>query len=66
MGLGDTILEGNNESAQNKAKAIMIIRHHIQEELKNEYLTIKNPLIVEKFKRKIQQPKINGFAKSSV
>ena len=51
-GLGDTILEGNNESAQNKAKAIMIIRHHIQEELKNEYLTIKNPLDLWKNLRK--------------
>ena len=44
MGLEDTILEGNNESTQNKAKAIMLIRHHIQEELKNKYLSIKNPL----------------------
>ena len=42
--LSDTIVEDNNESVQNKAKAIMIIRHHIQEELKNEYLTIKNLL----------------------
>jgi len=46
MGLGDTIVEGNSASAQDQAKAIMIIRRHIQEELKNEYLTIENPFVL--------------------
>ena len=44
MGLDETIVEGNSASAQDKAKAIMFIRHHIQEEIKNEYLTIEDPL----------------------
>ena len=44
MGLEKTIVEGNSASAQDKAKAIMIIRYHIQEEIKNEYLTIEDPL----------------------
>ena len=44
MELRETIVEGNSASAQDKAKAIMIIRHYIQEEIKNEYLTIEDPL----------------------
>ena len=44
MGLAETIVEGNSASAQDKTKSIMIIRHHIQEEIKNEYLTIENSL----------------------
>ena len=46
MGLGDTIVEGNSASAHDRANAIVIIRHHIQEELKNEYLTVKDPLVL--------------------
>ena len=34
MGLGDTIVEGNSASTCDRANAIMIIRRHIQEELK--------------------------------
>ena len=44
MGLGKTIVEENDATEQEKAKFIMIIRHHIQEGLKNEYMTIKDPL----------------------
>ena len=46
MGLGDTIVEGNSTSARDRANAIVIIRRHIQEELKNEYLTVKDPLVL--------------------
>ncbi|KAK1430133.1 hypothetical protein QVD17_12672 [Tagetes erecta] len=42
--LGDTIKEGNEATDQNKAKAMIFLRHHIHEDLKNEYLTIKDPL----------------------
>ena len=48
MRLGDTIVEGNNAFARDRANAIMLIRRHIQEELKNEYLTVKDPLVLWK------------------
>ncbi|XP_022036585.1 uncharacterized protein LOC110938888 [Helianthus annuus] len=44
--LGDTIKEGNKTSTQEKAKAMIFLRHHIHESLKNEYLTIKDPLVL--------------------
>ncbi|XP_022019256.1 uncharacterized protein LOC110919291 [Helianthus annuus] len=44
--LGDTIKEGNKTSTQDKAKAMIFLRHHIHESLKNEYLTIKDPLVL--------------------
>lgn len=43
-GLGNTIIQGNEESNQDKAKAMIFLRHHIDEGLKSEYLTIKDPL----------------------
>ena len=43
MGLGDTIKEGNKASEQDKAKAMIFLRHHLDEGLKTEYLTIKDP-----------------------
>ncbi|KAJ0454673.1 hypothetical protein HanIR_Chr15g0742771 [Helianthus annuus] len=44
--LGDTIKEGNKASTQDKAKAMIFLRHHIHEALKSEYLTIKDPLVL--------------------
>ncbi|XP_042465820.1 uncharacterized protein LOC122048296 [Zingiber officinale] len=44
MDLGDSIKDGNKESLQNRAKAMIFIRHHLHEALKIEYLTIKDPL----------------------
>nr|XP_043611702.1 uncharacterized protein LOC122583351 [Erigeron canadensis] len=44
--LGDTIKEENTTSAQDKAKAMIFLRHHIHELLKNEYLTVKDPLVL--------------------
>nr|XP_016479289.1 PREDICTED: uncharacterized protein LOC107800606 [Nicotiana tabacum] len=41
--LGDTIKEGNEASSQNKAKTIIFLRHHVDEGLKSEYLTLKDP-----------------------
>ncbi|CAJ2645576.1 unnamed protein product [Trifolium pratense] len=43
-GNGDTIKEGNNTSAQQKAKAMIFLRHHLHGDLKIEYLTVKDPL----------------------
>ena len=34
MNLEETIRDGNNESQQNSAKAMIFIRHHLHEELK--------------------------------
>nr|XP_017239229.1 PREDICTED: uncharacterized protein LOC108212006 [Daucus carota subsp. sativus] len=44
MGLGDTIKEGNVKTEQEKAKAMIFLRHHLHEGLKTEYLTVKDPL----------------------
>ncbi|XP_048497859.1 uncharacterized protein LOC125496448 [Beta vulgaris subsp. vulgaris] len=45
-GHGNTIKAGNNESDQDKAKAMIFLRHHLHEALKNEYLTVKDPVEV--------------------
>nr|XP_009795264.1 PREDICTED: uncharacterized protein LOC104241989 [Nicotiana sylvestris] len=42
-GLGDTITQGNEASSQDKAKAMIFLRHHLDEGLKVEYLTAKDP-----------------------
>ncbi|XP_057249392.1 uncharacterized protein LOC130590836 [Beta vulgaris subsp. vulgaris] len=41
--LGDTIKEGYKATSQNKAKAMIFLRHHLHEGLKIEYLTVKYP-----------------------
>ncbi|XP_049352720.1 uncharacterized protein LOC125817215 [Solanum verrucosum] len=41
MGLGDTIKEENKASKQNYARAMIFLRHHLDEILKIEYLTVK-------------------------
>ncbi|XP_019260104.1 PREDICTED: uncharacterized protein LOC109238132 [Nicotiana attenuata] len=43
-GLGNTITQGNEASSQDKAKAMIFLRHHLDEGLKVEYLTVKDPL----------------------
>ena len=45
-GLEDTIKEENNASKQHRAKVIIFLRHHIHDDLKNEYLTVKDPLVL--------------------
>ncbi|XP_052875879.1 uncharacterized protein LOC108488044 [Gossypium arboreum] len=45
-GLGEAIKEGNEESTQDKAKAMIFLRHHLHEGLKAEYLTVKGPQIL--------------------
>ena len=42
--LGETIKDENKASQQEKAKAMIFLRHHLHEDLKTEYLTVKDPL----------------------
>ncbi|KAM1291255.1 hypothetical protein ACFX13_018679 [Malus domestica] len=42
--LGDTIREENNSSSQERAKAMIFIRRHLDETLKSEYLTVEDLL----------------------
>jgi len=46
MDLGDIIKDDNEKSSQNKVKAMIFLHPHLHEELKIEYLTIKNPFIL--------------------
>ena len=46
MGLQDTIQENNQASNQNRAKAMIFLRHHLDEGLKMKYLTVKDPLVL--------------------
>ncbi|XP_070043852.1 uncharacterized protein [Nicotiana tomentosiformis] len=43
-GLGNTIIQENEASNQDKAKAMIFLRHHLHKGLKTEYLTVKDPL----------------------
>ncbi|KAK4737199.1 hypothetical protein R3W88_000896 [Solanum pinnatisectum] len=43
-GLGDSIIKANKASSQDKAKAMIFLRHHLDESLKVEYLIVKDPL----------------------
>ena len=42
--LGDTIKEESSSSSQDRAKAMIFIRRHLDEALKSEYLTVDDPL----------------------
>ncbi|XP_031120989.1 uncharacterized protein LOC116024238 [Ipomoea triloba] len=42
-GLGETIKENNDVSIQDRVKAMIFIRHHLDQGLKDEYLTVKEP-----------------------
>ncbi|KAK4724950.1 hypothetical protein R3W88_027729 [Solanum pinnatisectum] len=46
MDLVDTINDNNQASSQDRAKAMIFIRPHLDEGLKLQYLTIKDPLIL--------------------
>ena len=46
MNLGNTIKERNDASMHDSAKALIFLRHHIDEGLKGEYLTVKDPFII--------------------
>ncbi|XP_050219814.1 uncharacterized protein LOC126670189 [Mercurialis annua] len=42
----DTIKERNNASTQDREKVMIFLRHHLDEGLKNEYLSKDNPLVL--------------------
>ena len=42
MNLGETIKEENEESQQDCANVLIFLRHHLHEDLTNEYLIVKN------------------------
>ena len=44
--IGETIKERNQRSLQDRAKTLIFLRHNLHEDLKIEYLTVKNPLIL--------------------
>ena len=44
--LGETIKETNSASLQDRGKALIFLHHHLDESLKNEYLTVKDPLVL--------------------
>ncbi|XP_070035736.1 uncharacterized protein [Nicotiana tomentosiformis] len=46
MGLGEAIKYTNKASTQDCAKVLFFLRHHLDEGLKIEYLTVKDPLIL--------------------
>jgi hypothetical protein len=57
-GNGDAIRVGNKASDQEKAKALIFIRRHLHEDLKNEYLTVKDPLVLwNKLKERYEHQK---------
>lgn len=48
MGLTNTIKENNNALIQDKAKAMIFIRRHLDEGLKYEYMIVKDPKVLWK------------------
>ena len=46
MNLGNTIKGENTASLHDCAKALIFLRHHIDEGLKSEYLMVKDPVIL--------------------
>ncbi|XP_019251167.1 PREDICTED: uncharacterized protein LOC109230092 [Nicotiana attenuata] len=46
MGLADTIKDKNQASNQDRAKAMIFLRHHLDEGLKMKYLTVKDSIIL--------------------
>ena len=44
MGLLETLNEENNSSRMDKARSLIFLRRHLVESLKNEYLTIRDPV----------------------
>ncbi|XP_026458462.1 uncharacterized protein LOC113358972 [Papaver somniferum] len=41
--LGNTIVQNNKESPENRSKTLIFLRHHLDEALKSQYLTMKDP-----------------------
>ena len=48
INLGNIIKEGKTAPQHDSVKALIFLRHHIDEGLKSEYLMVKDPLIIWK------------------
>ena len=44
MNLGNIIKEGNQAFLKDRAESLIFLRHHLHEDLKIEYFTVKDPL----------------------
>ena len=67
MNLGNTLKDGNQAFQQDHAKAMIFIRHHLHEELKTKYLTVKRPYpLMEKFKGEIWESEDRNPPKNSL
>ena len=44
--MGETIKEINSASVQDRVKALIFLRHHPDESVKKEYITVKDPLVL--------------------
>jgi len=65
--LGDTNKVDNQASMQDRAKSMIFIRHHLHEELKSEYLTVKDLLVLwNDIKERYKNKKICKPPKSSL
>ena len=42
-GLGRSIIQGNYATESEKLRVITIMRHHLTEDLRNQYVNIENP-----------------------
>ena len=57
--LGEIIKEENQRSLQDRAKVLIFLRHHLHEDLKIEYLTVKDPLFLwTELKKRFDHQKI--------
>lgn len=46
MNFDDTIIEENQAFQQNLVKEVVFLRCYLDEDLKSEYLTIKDPMVL--------------------
>ncbi|KAJ0043745.1 hypothetical protein Pint_18352 [Pistacia integerrima] len=56
-------MEGNESSTQDKAKAMIFLRHHLHEGLKFEHLTVKDPLTLWENLKEMYDHQRKGFSK---
>ncbi|XP_070017995.1 uncharacterized protein [Nicotiana sylvestris] len=61
MGLGDAIKDKDKASTHDCAKVLIFLRHHLDEGLKIEYLTVKDPLVLITSKLKLRGDNISDY-----
>ncbi|CAN6712374.1 unnamed protein product [Malus baccata var. baccata] len=59
--LGETIKEGNSASSEDRAKAMIFIRCHLDEGLKCKYITVKDPVSLSDALRNIYNHQKTDF-----